>query len=467
VAPKIAKDLGLGAHGFALEWPKASVVSLGGEASSSPLVLWTDAARSREEIARRSPADAAKWMPFASRMETLAGFLEKLYSEEPPRITSGEAADLFGLMAVGLRLRRLGKVDMLELLRTLPMSIQDLLDDSFESDALKTAIGAGGVTNILQGPRSAGTCFVLLHHLVGRPAGAFRARPVVRGGSGDLVETLALAAKALGVEITCGTGRGLSITMREGRAAGVRLPSGEEHRARFVVSGRDPRSTFFELLDPTELEPQLVRAVKNVKLRGARAVVHLALDRRPSFTGVPDEALDGVLSFAPSLDYVERAYDDAKHGRISDRLFWEATLPSVTDRTLAPEGKHVMAVGVQYAPYRLGETRWDAALESSLADRVVAMLDEVAPGLRESVVGRAVYGPTTLEERFGLAEGHLYGGELTLDQILFMRPIPGFAHYKTPIPGSTCAATLAIPAVGCPASPARAPPAPSPRTSDP
>ncbi|MBX3185477.1 MAG: NAD(P)/FAD-dependent oxidoreductase [Labilithrix sp.] len=432
VSPKIVRDLGLEAHGFESAWTDATVLTP--RLDGPPLVLWRDLERSRAEIAKHSKADAEKWEPFATRMERLAGFLETLYTEAPPRLMSEQPGDLFSLMAVGLRLRRLGKIDMVELLRTLPMSVSDLLDDWFESDVLKAAIGAGGVTSLLQGPRSAGTCFVMLHHLVGRPLGAFRARTCVKGEKGHLIHALRAAAKQLGVETK--TGARATIMTKGGCATGVALASGEEIAARVVVSGADPRTTFRKLVDPTELEPETQRAVGNVKLRGVRAVVNLALSELPRFSGVSgEEALGGVISTSPSLDYLERAYDDAKHGGISRALHLEATIPSLTDPSLAPAGKHVMSVAVQWAPYHLREGKWDGPTKEALADRVIATLAEHAPGFEKAVMGRAIYTPADLEEDFGLAEGHLHGGELTLDQILFMRPLPGYAHYRAPLEG--------------------------------
>jgi phytoene dehydrogenase-like protein len=431
LSPKIAKDLDLHAHGLAApQWPDIAVVGLTTDAA--PLCLWRDPARAREAIAARSPADANAWGPFCTRMTRLAGFLETLYVQAPPRLLSAAIGDLLALATTGLRLRRLGKIDMIELLRTLPMSVQDLLDEWFEDDLLKATVGAGGVANLLQGPRSAGTAFVLLHHLAGRPT--FRARSLVRGEQSQLAAVLVRAATKLGMELR--TGVAARIAVKDGRATGIVLASGEEIPARTVVSGCDPRRTFLELVDPTELDPEFLLAVRNVKLRGARAIVSLALDRLPSFSAaLPDGALHGVLSFASSLVQVERAYDDAKHGGISRELVLEAVLPSLADPSLAPAGKHVMSVAVQYAPYRLRTGTWDTAAREALGDRVIAALAEHAPDLPGLVVGRRVYTPADLERDFGLTEGHLYGGELTLDQILFMRPVPGMAHYRTPIAG--------------------------------
>jgi phytoene dehydrogenase-like protein len=228
------------------------------------------------------------------------------------------------------------------------------------------------------------------------------------------------------------------------------LEGGEEVRAREVVSGADPRTTFLRLVDPVELPPEVVRAFQNVKLRGSRAIVSLALGERPSFPGVPAEALDGLISLPRGLDDVERAYDDAKHGGVSRRPVLEATIPSLGDPTLAPPGKHVMRVDVQYVPYRLRQGTWDEDTKRGLVEQVLARLGEVAPKLPASVVAAAVHGPRDLEARFGLCEGHLDQGELTLDQILFMRPIPGFAHYRTPIEGLWLCGAACHPGGGLP-----------------
>jgi phytoene dehydrogenase-like protein len=429
VSPKVVADLGLSAFGFEASWPPACVVTP--RLGDSALVLWRDMAKTRASIEKHSAADAGKWEPFCTRMTRLAGFLETLYTQEAPRLMSEQAGDLVSLLTTGLRLRRLGKVDMIELLRTLPMSVQDLLDDWFESDVLKGTIGAGGITNILQGPRSAGTCFVMLHHLVGRPPGAFRSRMVVKSERGHLMTALGVAAKKLGVEIR--TNAPAKVIVKNGRAMGVVLRSGEELHAQAVVSGADAKTTFRDLVDPIELSPEVNRAVGNVKLRGARAFVLFALGELPKLSGVPAEALGGTISISPSLDYLERAYDDAKHGGVSSSPYLEATIPSLADPSLAPPGKHVMSVAMQYAPYHRKDRAWDATAKDELADRVATILEQLAPGFTSSIVARAVHSPLDLEERFGLREGHLYGGELGLDQILFMRPLPGFAHYRTPI----------------------------------
>jgi phytoene dehydrogenase-like protein len=315
------------------------------------------------------------------------------------------------------------------------MPVSELLDDWFESDALKGAVGAGGVTNIMQGPRSGGTSFVLLHHQVGQPAGAIRSRTVAKGGAGRLTSALAASARALGVEIRVSATVGRINQDGEGRATGVSLTSGEEIAASRVVSAIDPRRTILGLLDAAHLDPELLRDVRNIKQRGVRAKVNLALSELPRFSGLGEADLKGAITIAPSLDYLERAYDDAKHGGVSDRPWLEARIPSLHETGLAPSSKHVMSVVVQYAPYAIAAGSWDAAQKRALQERVIATLGAHASNFAGSVIASQVVSPQDVEAEFGVSEGNGYHGELTLDQILFMRPVAGFAHYHGPVDG--------------------------------
>lgn len=435
--PDIAQHLGLGAAGLELLVPEASVFSLLEDGGS--LTLWTDPARTAQEIARFSAEDAQRWPVFADYLARFARVLEAVYAVTPPRVPNARTRDLTTLLGLARRLRRLGKRDMVEFLRVAPMSVAEWLDDWFAGDALKGAVGAGGITRILQGPRSAGTAFVLLHHHVGRPAGAVRAAHLVKGGPGALARALVQAATGFGAEIrTSAPVR--EIVVRDGRVIGVALETGEHLAARRVVSSADPRRTLGRLVPPACLDPEFVRAVDNVRFRGAVAVVKLVLGELPRFTARAangDDALRGAITIAPSLDYLERAYDDAKYGGISSHPFLEARIPTLLDPGLAPSGRHLMTVQVQYAPYHLrdGKGAWDAAARERLADTVVATLAQHAPNLRSAVLERHVMAPPDLEQRFSLTEGHPYHGEMTLDQIFFMRPVAGWARYRTPIKG--------------------------------
>ena len=431
--PDIADHLKLGAAGLELVVPEASVFSPQPDGRS--LTLWTDPTRTAAEIAHFSTEDAQRWPDFAAQLARFARVLETVYAATPPRIPDARGRDFATLLGLGRRLRGLGKREMVEFLRVAPMSVAEWLDDWFAADALKGAVGAGGVTRILQGPRSAGTALVVLHHHVGRPAGGVRSAQLVKGGLGTLARVLADVAKGFGAEIrTAAPVR--EIVVRDGRAIGVALETGEHIAARRVVSSADPRRTMCGLVPAAHLDPEFVRAVNNIRYRGAVATVHLALAELPQFTSRPaDGALRGAITVAPSLDYLERAYDDAKYGGVSREPFLEARIPTLLDPSLAPPRQHLMSVQVQYAPYHLRAGVWDAAARERLADSVVATLGAYAPNLHGSVLARHVVTPKDLEERFGLTEGHPYHGEMTLDQIVFMRPVAGWARYRTPIKG--------------------------------
>ncbi|HWB76824.1 MAG TPA: NAD(P)/FAD-dependent oxidoreductase [Nannocystaceae bacterium] len=424
IAPAIVDELALGKHGLELarEHPQATLTVP--QPDGPALELFADVERSRAAIAKHSKADAEKWPAFCARMAKLAGFLGTLYDRPPPRLMAEGLGEMWPLAAIGLRLRRLGKADMIELLRILPLSARDLLDDWFESPLVQAAIGACAVDDLRQGPRSAGTGFVLLHHLVGRAPGAFRARTIAKG---DLVDALVAAAKSCGVELR--TGKPVRVQTKAGRACGV-VFGDDELPARRVISGFDARRTLLELVDPTELAPEVVHATRHIKHRGVRAMLSLALDDLP-------DPPHGVLQVGAHLDDIERAYDDAKHGGISKHPLLLATVPSLADPSLAPAGKHVMTIAVQYAPFALRDERgaqaWDDAARALLVERVVDRLASHVPGIRDRIRGHRLHTPVELAHDFGLAEGHMGGGELLLDQILFMRPLAGFAEYASPL----------------------------------
>ncbi len=396
VPPHVVRDLGLAGRGLAIvrpdPWACAPL------ADGSRLELWQDVTRSAESIRRVSPADATKWPAFCERMARLARLLETVYAAPPPAPLSGAPRDLVQLAGLALRARRLGRQGIEDLLRTAPMPVADLLDDWFESDALKGVLGVAGVMHLCQGPRSAGTAFGLLHHHVGNAPGVFRPP------RSNLVQVL---AGLPGVEIRTGAAAA-RIMVRDARATGVALANGEEIAAAIVVSGADPKRTLLELVDPRWLDPALVRAVRAIRSRGVVAGVTLTLDREPGFT---------TLVLAPSLDGLERAYDDAKHGRVSRTPYLEAVC----------DGRRVN-VHVQYAPWSLAAGEWDEGRRTALGDQVVAML---APHLGAGVTECRVHSP----RESALPEGQAYHAELGLDQVLWMRPVPALARYRTPIEG--------------------------------
>jgi phytoene dehydrogenase-like protein len=283
------------------------------------------------------------------------------------------------------------------------------------------------------GPRSPGTAYVLLHHYMGELDGAFRSWGFARGGMGTISRVIADAARHHGAEIR--TQAAVErVIVKNNRACGVVLGSGEEFNANVIVSGVDPKRTFLKMIDSTDLDNQFLKQVSDFKIRGSSAKVNLALDTLPNFTSMPGKGphLAGAISISPSLDYIERAYDDAKYGDFSRRPYMDIILPSVLDPSMAPPGKHVMSIFVQYAPYALKSGTWPEQREA-FGDTVIETLSEYAPNIKDIMLHRQVVTPWDLEQEFGLTEGNIFQGELTLDQLFFLRPVPGWAKYRTPI----------------------------------
>lgn len=398
------------------------------------LTLWRDAARAAQEIREHSAADAERWPGFTALLRKLAGFLETLYQSPAPDVDA-PAGELLPLLALAQRFRALGRYDMMEFLRSLPKSVVDWLDDTFESDSLKAAIAPSGVLDHRQGPRSGGTGFVLLHHLVGAPEGSVRGRGGWLDGPDAFTRAATEAARRAGVTIRPGV-EVARIAVRDEAVAGVTLAGGEEIAAPRVLSTAGAARTLLDWVDPVWLDPDFLHATRMIRHRGCTSFVLYALDALPSLDGLAAEALSGVVTLTPSLVALERAADAAKYGMISERPHVEITSPSVLDPNAAPAGKHVLVARVQYAPYRLRDgATWDDARRETLADTATRAIAEIAPGFESRVLHRTAWTPRDLEERFGLTEGAPSGGELALDQILFMRPVPGWARHATPIGG--------------------------------
>ena len=407
IPPRVVRSLDLEARGLKVHRPDpwASAPLPGG----GRLDLWQDVSRSVETIGKLCPRDAARWPRFCERMALLARLLETIYCEPPPDFLGAGVADLARLVPLALSVRRLGREGMEDLLRVLPMPAADFLDEHFENDTLKGLLGAIGVTHFCQGPRSGGTAFRLLHHHVGNPPGVFRAP------SSNLRDVL---TRLPGIELRRGAAVA-RIAVRDGRVTGVILAGGEEMEAALVVSG-DPRETLLGLVDTGWLDPELVRAVRNVRRRGVVARVAVTVEAAPDFS---------TLVVAPALDYLERAYDHAKHGRVSEAPLLEAHSNGKT-----AEGRHRLDVHVQYAPYVLAEGQWDGARRTLLGERVARMLSEHVPTLGAAAVER-VLAPPDLEDTYGWPEGQMEQAEPGLDQLFSMRPVPELARYRTPIAG--------------------------------
>jgi phytoene dehydrogenase-like protein len=335
------------------------------------------------------------------------------------------------------------------------MSAIDFLDQWFETDVLKATMSASGIIGTFLGVRSPGTAYVLLHHYMGEIDGAFRSWGLSRGGTGAVSNAIAAAARELGAEIRTDSPVATILT-RDGRATGVALQNGDEIHARTVISSVDPHLTFLKMLDPRRLPDDFVAGVRRYRFRGSSGKVNLALDALPDFTCLPGPGahLRGAVSISPSVDYMEQAYDDAKYGRFSRRPYIDIVIPSLTDPSVAPPGKHVMSCFVQYAPYDLRGGNWDDEREA-FGDTVIDTIAEHAPNIRERILHRQVLTPLDLEREFGLSEGNIFQGELTLEQLFFLRPAPGWAGYRTPIRRLYMCGSATHPGGGIMAAPGR------------
>ena len=449
---ELVSDLGLGVDG--LEWvrPPALATSLTG--GGEVLTLWRDLARTREEIGPRSRTDATRFSDWADYLRQMARVLHVALDHPAPALHDMTSRERLRLLRPLLEAGRLGKRNVVEALRVLPLPARDLLDDWFTSDVLKGMLGSSGLLGAGHGPSAMGGAFRMLYHATGGNPHGFRSSAFVKGGIGALSEALAGAVRTYGSEIRTGA-KVERILVEDGVATGVQLVGGEEIAARCVVSGVDPRHTFFGLVGAPKLGPEYNRKVGNIQLRGTTATLHLLLDNLPP---LPDAAkrLAGHTLVAPTLDYLERASDDAKYGRCSARPHLDMVIPTLHDPGLAPQGRHLASIQIRYAPFdlrtaaarprgrgplpmdqaapRTPVTGWeDPATRDALLSSVLAVLDEFLPGLRERILDQRLLTPLDLESELGLTSGDEYHGQMGLDQLLFMRPIAGWAQYRTPV----------------------------------
>ena len=422
----IVKDLFLKMHG--LEFRQSPAAVFAPQPDGRSLTLWRDEAKTVGEIARFSPRDAERYPAFARQVGRFAAVLQGMMLQTPPDLMALGLGDA-GWGKVGWQLKRLGGPEMMEFMRVLPLAAQEYLDDWFESNALKGAIGADAITGNQLGPRAAGTTLMLFYQHIN---GWLNGRSPL-GGIGQLSAALASAARQFGAEIRTGTAVAHIQVNDDGQATGVLLADGSEIAARTVVSNADPRRTFFDLVGPQKLEPRFMRAVRNIIYRGCTAKLNLALSGLPEFVGQSDEAqLTGRIRLAPSLTYLEKAADDAKYGRISAHPFLDATIPTLTDPTLAPAGQHIMTITMQYAPYCLRDGDWTSEREA-LGDLILDALAPYSPNLQSLISHRQILTPLDWEQTVGLTEGSIHHGQMGLEQLLVMRPVSAWGQYRTPI----------------------------------
>jgi phytoene dehydrogenase-like protein len=428
--PEIIRELDLPRHGL-------EILPLDG--TFSPMRdgnhLWrmNDHAKSVREIRRHSRVDAEAYDEFSKMMTPMCRFVKPMLSMVPPDPTTLNPRDLKQLHFLMQRFRELSSDERYTLIQLMTMSSADFLDQWFETDVLKATMSASGIIGTFLGIRSPGTAYVLLHHYMGEIDGAFRSWGFSRGGTGAISNAIAAAAREAGVEIRTKAPVG-KILVKEGRAAGVVLQSGEEITANVISSSVDPHLTFEKFLEPSELPADFLEGVRRYKFRGSSGKVNIALDALPEFKSLPGDGahLRGAISISPSMEYMERAYDDAKYGHYSRRPYIDMVIPSLTDPSVAPPGKHVLSCFVQYAPYKLAEGTWDEQREA-FGDNVIDTISEYAPNIKDIIVGRQILTPLDLEREFGLTQGNIFQGELSLEQLFFLRPIAGWAYYRTPV----------------------------------
>ena len=423
--PKVIKDLKLKSHGLKLSGKNLPTVALGAEGEHLTLT-------GNKASGAISDADRATLASWRKLMLRFAKHLQPMLATVPPRLGSGDRGDLRKLAKLGWAVRSLGRNDMREFLRVGGMNVADLLEDTFESDLLRGAIAFDAVLGTHLGPRSPGTVLALLYRLTGKVGGTAGALTLPEGGMGAVTEALANAAKAAGAEIRTGCPV-RRVLVENDRAVGVACEDGTEIASQNVISNADPRRTFMDLLGAEHLDTGFVTRVRNIRMRGNAAKVHLALDGLPEFTGLDPSALKGRLVIAPDIDYVERAFNPAKYGEYSPEPVMEITIPSLHDPSLAPDGKHVLSAVVQYAPYGLKEG-WENGREA-FAKTVLGVLERYAPGLGTRIVASEILTPFDIEQQFRMTGGHWHHGELAFDQMLMLRPVPGAAQYGTPLDG--------------------------------
>jgi phytoene dehydrogenase-like protein len=436
--PEIIRDLDLPRHGLEILPLPSTLTPL---PNGDYFAAWEDHDKTRREIVRHSPRDAEAYDGFGRLMQHMAMAVKPILSMIPPDPTSLHPKDLMELARFGGHFRSLGEEHFYALFKLMTMSAADYLDEWFECEPLKATKSASGIIGTFLGPRSPGTAYVLLHHYMGEIDGAFRAWGFAKGGTGAISSAIASAAREAGAEIRT-EAPVAQVIVKNGKAVGVALENGDELRARVVVSGLDPKRTFLKILDPNLLPSDFADAIRRFKMRGSSGKVNLALDALPDFTCLRREGphpsttlragLRGAISISPSVDYIERAYDDAKYGQFSRRPYIDCILPSMIDPHMAPPGKHVMSCFVQYAPYNI-EGGWDDAKREAFGDAVIDTLAEYAPNLKSLILHRQVLTPKDIEDKIGLTEGNIFQGELALHQLYFLRPAPQWANYRTPI----------------------------------
>ncbi|MFN2105183.1 MAG: phytoene desaturase family protein [Candidatus Promineifilaceae bacterium] len=436
--PDIIRDLRLPEHGLTVLPLESTLTPL---PDGDYLYRDGDHYRTLRDIARHSECDAGAYDEYSRSMYFMAKAVKYILSIIPPDPTSWNPGQWLDLLDMARHFLNLGEEQFYMLAKLMTMSSADFLQQWFESDPLLGTMSASGIIGTFLGPRSPGTAYVLLHHYMGEIDGAFRAWGFAKGGTGGIANAIARAAESFGAEIRCDAPVA-QIIVKNGRAVGVALENGDEIYADAVASSLDPKKTFLQLVEADELPSELVSSIRKFDVRGSSGKVNLALDALPDLAcmpgssqfGIKARALAGAISISPSVDYIERAYDAAKYGKIPERPFIDAIIPSLIDPDMAPPGKHVMSCFVQYAPYHLNGG-WTDEKREQFGDVVVDTLAQYMPNIKDIILHRQVLTPPDIERIAGITGGNIFHGELSLSQLFFLRPAAGWARYRTPVKG--------------------------------
>ena len=433
--PEIIRELRL--REFGLELLERNPSSFTPFPDGRYLFLGPDARMNQKEISKFSDRDAKQFTEYEATLNRIARFVEPMLMRTPPDPLSRNPRDLLALARMAKDFRRLGR-EGYGLIEMLSMSAWELLDRWFESEELKVTLATDGIIGTMAGPLTPGTAYVLFHHVMGETNGVRGVWAYVKGGMGGLTCALAQSAQSFGATIRCNASVA-EILVQNGRAYGVRLESGEEIASRIIISNADPNVTFLKLVKETELPSDFVRVVKQIDYSSGSAKINVLLNELPNFKAVPPNGVGpqhkGTIHISPTLGYMERAWEEAEQGHPSSSPILEITIPSAVDPTIAPPGKHIMGMFVQYAPYSPRNGGWDDASRNAFAERCLEILAEYAPNIQKSVIQRQILMPPDIEREFSLTGGNIFQGAMHLNQLLFMRPLPGWAKYRTPIRG--------------------------------
>ncbi len=435
--PRIISELELHKHGYHI-YPKDPSFFTAYQ-DGRHLFFWQNMAQTVAEIAKFSRHDAEVYPQYENELEQLAEWVESLLLDTPPNIVRRKLSDLLQMGKLGLNTLKLGDAGLVRLVKIMTQSAKDFLQERFESPQIKTTLATDGVIGTNGGPSTPGTAYILLHHVMGGAAGQRGLWGFVRGGMGGI--SLALAASAQAKGATIRTNASVErILIRDDKAYGVVLANGEEITAKLVVSNAEPKRTFLQMIDAEQLEPEFRHSIESFRCEGAVVKINLALDGLPNFTAYPNKSDKEInlphkttMHVCPSMEYVDRAWDDALQGYPSKHPMLECTIPTAYDNILAPPGKHVMNIFAQYAPYSLKEGAWTQQLKDEFADRCLDALSEYAPNIKNIILHRQVISPLDMEREYGLTGGNIFHGEMNLDQLFFLRPTAGWANYRTPI----------------------------------